>query len=197
MVQDRHCSCLHIWLVRKSDRNQIIIQINVEARYATKNCYKCRLATVDSYLVPEVREACPEGMTMVQKCGCKTPHYSSLFIKFLPWIRCVSFRLPWDPLKWTLLPLLHRRGNPSTGKCSEWAKCTQLVSGRAGKQTQVCVVLTMCFPSRHTACPRNALIGRMWPSAAHTLQITMVRLSISIPSILSTSYDEFPWWHRW
>ena len=84
MVQDRHCFCLHIRLVRKSDRTQIIIQINVEVRYATKNCYKCRLATADSYLVPEVREACPEGMTMVQNCGCKTPHYSSLFIKFLP-----------------------------------------------------------------------------------------------------------------
>lgn len=84
MVQDRQCSCLHIWLVRKSDTNQIIIQINVEVRYATKNCYKCRLATADAYLVPEVREGCPEGMTMEQNCGCKTARYSFLFIKFLP-----------------------------------------------------------------------------------------------------------------
>ena len=84
MVQDRHCSCLHILLVRKADRNQIIIQINVNVMYTTKNCYKCQLATADSYLASEVREGCPEGMTMVQNCGCKTPNYSTLFIKFLP-----------------------------------------------------------------------------------------------------------------
>lgn len=52
--------------------------------YAAKNCCMCRLATMDSYLVPEVREGCPEGMTMVENCGCKTLNYLSLLIKFLP-----------------------------------------------------------------------------------------------------------------
>lgn len=75
---------LHILLVRKADRNRIIIQINVNVMYTAKNCYKFWLATADSYLVPEVREGCLEGMTMVQNCGCKAPNYSSLFSKVLP-----------------------------------------------------------------------------------------------------------------
>lgn len=179
--------------MRKADRNRIIIQINVNVMYTAKNCSKFRLATADSYLVPEVREGCLEGMTMVQNCGCKAPNYSSLFSKVLPRIRCNSCHLPWDPLKRTLLLL----GNPSTAEHTEGLKCTQLVCGTAGKQTQVCVILTMCFPSQHTASPRNAYIGRMWLSAAHTLQITTVILSISIPSILSSSDDELLWWLRW